>query len=104
MGNTILLDSLLRPNTRFLKKKNTLYDIDRRFMHFVSELMRQVSSRDQLNIFQKMKADLQEIVKMPGAKVLLQTFDLEAWLDSKISGQAFAAVVRDKWRRETEKA
>lgn len=104
MGNTVLLESLLRSTTRFLQKKNRLYDLERRFMHFVSELMRQVSSRDQRNIFQKMKADLQEIVKMPGAKVLLQTFDLEAWLDSKISGQAFAAVVRDKWRRETEKA
>ncbi len=100
MGNTVLLESLLRSTTRFLQKKNRLYDLERRFMHFVSELMRQPSVREQLGIFQKMKTDLQEVAAMPGAKVLLQTFDLEAWLDSRISGRTFAAVVREKWRRE----
>lgn len=103
MGNTVLLESLLRSATRFLQKKNRLYDLERRFIHFVSELMRQPSARGQLGVFQKMKTDLQEVAKMPGAKVLLQTFDLEAWLDSRIDGRTFAAVVRDKWRRETGK-
>ena len=100
IGNTVLLEPLLRSTTRFLQNKNRLYDLERRFMHFVSELMRQTSVREQLGIFQKMKTDLQEVAAMPGAKVLLQTFDLEAWLDSRISGRTFAAVVREKWRRE----
>lgn len=103
MGNTLLLESLLRSATRFMQKKNRLYDLEKRFMHFVSELMRQPAVRDQLGVYQKMKIDLQEVAKMPGAKVLLQTFDLEAWLEAKISGQTFAAVVRSKWLRETEK-
>lgn len=103
MGNSVLLESLLRSATRFLQKKNRLYDLERRFMHFISELMRQVSVREQPGVFQKMKTDLQELAQLPGAKALLQTFDLEAWLDSKISGRTFAATVREKWRMETEK-
>ena len=93
----------MRSATRFLQKKNRLYDLEQRFIHFMQELMRQPSEREQQGIFQKMKIDLQEIALLPGAKALLQTFDLEAWLDAKTSGRTFAAEVREKWRRETEK-
>lgn len=103
MGNMVLLESLMRSATRFLQKKNRLYDLEQRFIHFMQELMRQPSEREQQGIFQKMKIDLQEIALLPGAKALLQTFDLEAWLDAKTSGRTFAAEVREKWRRETEK-
>ena len=104
MGNTVLLDSLLRSATRFLQKKNRLYDLERRFIHFMSELIRQPGTREQQQVFRKMKLELQELVHLPGAKTVLQTFDLEAWLDAKINGQTFAATVAQKWRKETAKA
>ena len=104
MGNTVLLDSLLRSATRFLQKKNRLYDLERRFIHFMSELIRQPGAREQQQVFRKMKLELQEMVHLPGAKTVLQTFDLEAWLDAKINGQTFAATVAQKWRKETAKA
>jgi hypothetical protein len=104
MGNTVLLDSLLRSATRFLQKKNRLYDLERRFMHFMSELIKQPSSREQKTVFQKMKIDLQELALLSGAKTVLQTFDLAAWLDAKIKGQTFAATVAEKWRAENGKA
>lgn len=104
MGNTVLLDSLLRSATRFLQKKNRLYDLERRFIHFMSELIRQPGTREQQQVFRKMKLDLQELVHLPGAKTVLQTFDLEAWLDAKVNGQTFAATVAQKWRKETAKA
>ena len=104
MGNSVLLESLLRSATRFLQKKNRLYDLERRFIHFMQELMRQPSVREQQGVFQKIKIDLQEIAQVPGAKALLQTFDLEAWLDAKLGGRTFAAAVREKWQRETEKS
>lgn len=100
MGNTVLLDSLLRSATRFLQKKDRLYDLERRFMHFMSELVKQPSAREQQAVFQKMKSDLQELALLPGAKTVLQTFDLEAWLDAKMSGRTFAATVKEKWGKE----
>jgi hypothetical protein len=103
-GNSVLLESLLRSATRFLQKKNRLYDLERRFIHFIAELIRQPSGREQKNIFQKMKIDLEELSRLPAAKALLQTFDLASWLDARITGQTFAAAVREKWRRENGKA
>ena len=34
---------------------------------------------------------------LPDARVLLQTFDLAAWLDGKINGRSFAEAVQAKW-------
>lgn len=104
MGNNVLLESLLRSATRFLQKRNRLYDLERRFIHFMSELIRQPAPREQKAIFQKMKGDLEELALQPGVKSLLQTFDLEAWLESRISGRTFAATVAEKWGRQTGQA
>ena len=99
MGNTVLLESLLRSATRFLQKKNRLYDLERRFFQFMSELMRAASGREQQRAFQKMKDDLAQFSSLPNTRALLQTFDLEAWFTAKISGQTFAQAVQAKWNR-----
>jgi hypothetical protein len=100
MNNTVLLESLLRSATRFLQKKNRLYDLERRLIHFISELIQTADNRDKKLIFNKMKGELILHAKNPGVRSLLQTFDLDAWLTSKINGQRFADVVREKWNAE----
>lgn len=99
MGNTVLLDSLLRSATRFLQKKNRLYDLERRFFHLMPELMRARNSQEKQVAFQKMQEDLRLLAAWPETRTLLQTFDLEAWLEAKIQGQTFARVVRNKWTK-----
>lgn len=100
MGNMALLESLMRSAVRFMQKKNRLFELERRFIQFMSELIRVPSQRDQQIAFRKMKADLQQLALQPGSQVLLQTFDLDAWLEAKISGQTFATVVRGKWTKK----
>lgn len=97
MGNTVLLESLLRSATRFLKKKNRFLSLEQRFIHFVSELTRLPAGKAQLEAFEKMREDLHKEMNQPATKALLQTFDLDTWLESKISGKSFAAIVQQKW-------
>jgi hypothetical protein len=104
LNNTVLLESLLRATTRFLKKKNRAHDLEQRFVHFVAELIRQPVGREQVHLFTKMKAYLEQDAATPATQSLLQTFDLDSWLESKINGQTFAAVVQAKWQRESVQA
>jgi hypothetical protein len=97
MRNTVLLESLLRAATRFLKKKNPFLSLEQHFIHFVGELIRTPSGKQQLEVYEKMLLHLQGIMEKPAIKALLQTFDLEAWLESKVRNQSFAAMVREKW-------
>lgn len=97
MGNIVLLESLLRSATRFLKKKNRFLNLEQRFLHFVSELTRLPGGKLQTEAFERMRGFLRSGLDQPTTKTLLQTFDLDAWLESKIKGQTFAAIVRQKW-------
>jgi hypothetical protein len=99
MGNTILLESLMRSATRFLQKKNRLYDLERRFFQLMSELMRAPAEAERQHAFAKMRSDLADLSAWPGTRTLLQTFDLDAWLDAKIKGRTFAESVRTKWEQ-----
>jgi hypothetical protein len=102
LGNYMLLDSQLRTSTRFLKRKNRLHELERRFMHGIFEAIRVPDQKGQREVFEKVKNDLLPKAKEPETRALLQTFDLLAWLDSKSRGQSFAAVVREKYFRESE--
>ncbi|HOY07639.1 MAG TPA: hypothetical protein PLO67_19655 [Saprospiraceae bacterium] len=97
MGNLMLLESLTRSATRFMQKKNRYQELERRFIHFIHDLMKAPGQQELRAGFQKVKEDLP---KMSGYQELLQTFDLEAWLDSKIKGQTFAATVQEKWEKQ----
>ena len=99
MGNTVLLESLLRSAMRFLQKKNRFFQLEKRFMHLVVDLMRVTTTRERDAAFQKMQEDLEKEGKLPGVRTLLQTFDLGAWLESKLKHQTFAAAVREKFVR-----
>jgi hypothetical protein len=82
-----------------MQRKNRLFELERRFIHLMAELLRLPSEREKQRACEKMRADLHDAALAPGARVLLQTFDLEAWLDSKIHGTTFAEAVRAKWER-----
>ena len=99
LGNFLLLDSQLRTAARFLKRKNRLHELERRFMHGIFEAIKLPDARGQREVFAKVKNDLQPKAEEPETRALLQTFDLLAWLDGKARGQAFAAVVREKYLR-----
>jgi tetratricopeptide (TPR) repeat protein len=100
MGNVVLLESLLRSALRFLQKKNRLFDLERRFIHLMSELVRLPSAREWVSAFVRMRSALQSQAAQPGVAALLQMFDLDSWLESKISGQSFAEVVKKKWKQD----
>ncbi|MFN0037116.1 MAG: hypothetical protein ACKVUS_18830 [Saprospiraceae bacterium] len=100
LGNFLLLDSQLRTAAHFLKRRNRLHELERRFMHSIADAIKLPDVRGQREVFEKVKNDLLPKAQEPETRALLQTFDLLTWLDAKARGQAFAAVVREKYLRE----
>ena len=102
LGNFLLLDSQLRTAARFLKRKNRLHELERRFMQGIFDAIKLPDAKSQREVFAKVKNDLQPKALEPETRALLQTFDLLAWLEGKARGQAFATIVREKYQRESE--
>lgn len=100
MGNTVLLESLMRSATRFLRKKNRLLEVERRLIQGLSEILRTPDASGQKAIFGQIRDDVQRLAALPGVRAMLQTFDLDAWLESRLSSRTFAQAVRTKWLRE----
>ncbi len=95
MGNTILLESLLRSTYRFLHKAEQLTVVERNIITFI---------RNSTNIFTKKEQQeyylaLQEKFQDVGEKRRLGFFDFEAWLESKITNKNFSDVIKEKHQR-----
>ncbi|MCS6929536.1 MAG: hypothetical protein NZM43_08585 [Saprospiraceae bacterium] len=100
MGNTLLLESLLRSTAQLLRRKKRLYALEKSFLHSMSELLSAPDPAAQRIIFQKLQHSIRCLLSHSETQALLQTFDLEAWIEAKLENRSFASVVRDKWRRQ----
>lgn len=96
MGNYMLLESLVRSTTRFLQTHNQYYVIEQRFIQGIGEALKGQSVKDHQGAFQQVRNDLLQPAMMAMAKPLLQTFDLDAWLESKITNQPFIVCAKKK--------
>jgi hypothetical protein len=94
LGNTVLLESLLRSAMRFMRKKNRLYGLERRFIHLMRGLERAKTEAAKIKLFETMSEDWQ---KMPGSAALNQALNLHAWFVAKATKQEYAGIVRQKW-------
>jgi hypothetical protein len=96
LGNTMLLDSLLRSTYRYLNKANRLSEFERKMMSFIREAGKPHSKREMQKILETLKQDFEELSGQPSYGVF-DLFDIIAWLESKISGKPFATVVRERF-------
>ncbi|MFZ4634363.1 MAG: hypothetical protein ACOYNO_09190 [Saprospiraceae bacterium] len=96
LDNKLLLESLLRSATRFLRKKNRFAAFEKRFLKLMNGLMQADSSESGRLLLEHMFAEMSKWRKDSAVQTLLQTFDLEAWMEGRLSNRPFAEVVRAK--------
>lgn len=96
MGNMELLESLLRSSTRYLKSKNRLFEMEKSFIRFLGKLTKASSKKEQTEAFLAEKQQYLAEAESPVGRILLQYFDFESWIESKISESSFAQTVRKK--------
>ena len=99
LGNTMLLDSLLRSTYRFLNKENRLSELERKFMNFIKEASKPQSKRETQEALKTLKQDFESLSKLPSYKIF-DLFDINSWLESKISRKSFAEVVQEKFTNQ----
>ena len=99
LGNTVLLESLLRSTYRFLKKRDRLQNVERKIIHFIKEAMEAQSKKDLKNVLENLKTSFEELSQDSFAQSLLtRPFNVMAWLESKIENKPFEQIVQEKFR------
>ncbi|MEM9917576.1 MAG: hypothetical protein AAF990_05735 [Bacteroidota bacterium] len=97
MGNTLLLEYLLRSTYRYLRTRNRIHGFERRVLAFIRE-SNKFRSRQELKAgFIRLKEDFEELSRIPSERVVFQYFDFIAWLESKINNQSFGKAVQERY-------
>ncbi len=102
LGNTILLESLIKSTYRFMKKGNKLQEVERAFLSFINSVIKAHGKRAQLECFQKLKNQLELISDNNEARI--SSFDLMAWVDSKLLNMDFAEIVKNNLNKQRQSA
>ncbi|MBI5914251.1 MAG: hypothetical protein HY842_02670 [Bacteroidetes bacterium] len=100
LGNTMLLDSLLRSTYRYLNKANRLSDFERKMMNFIREAGKPHLKKEMQQILETLKQDFEDLSRQPSYGVF-DLFDIISWLESKISGKVYAEVVKERFRQKS---
>ena len=75
-----------------------MYDFEKRVLSFIKDSNKIRSSRELRKAFIKLKADFEELSKIPSEKVMFQYFDFIAWLESKTNNESFSSVVKRRYK------
>lgn len=94
MGNSILLNSLIRSTQRFLSKENKLFELERHIVGHIRDANKVIGQVEEKQVFLNLKQALKPLTKIPSERAMLKLFDIEAWLDSKIQSKPFAEIVQ----------
>ena len=103
MGNVLLLDYILRSTYRFLRSRNRIFEFERRVLNFIRESNKIKTGKELRSAFIQLKTDFEELANIPSERVMFQYFDFIAWLESKITGEAFDRVVKQRFRDRLQK-
>lgn len=101
LGNTLLLDSLIRSTYRFLNRENRLSPVERSLLRFMKFAVKNPPRKDLRQALENLRQELESLRHHP-AFAAFQMFDVLAWLDGKIQGRPFAEIVREKHRRRLQ--
>ena len=100
MGNTFLLDYLFRSTYRFLKKRDRVFEFERRVMQFFRDSNKTSSKKELIALMKDLREDFITLSQTPSENVMFLYFDFLSWLESKISGKTFAETVAENYQQK----
>ena len=97
LGNVDLIEHILRSTQRFFIKSGRMLKYEELVLKFIrNTLIANNSKKDSIESFKRFRSQLEVLADNPNEAMMLEYFDLDAWLQSKIENRSFAEVVRDK--------
>lgn len=98
LGNYLLIESLTRSTSRFLKKRDKFHDMERKLLAFVKAAAdRKYMDSDVRPAAKAFLRKFEAIKDEPLSQLITTRFNIGAWLESKVSGRPFAAVAKEQY-------
>lgn len=93
LENYDFLDYVIKSTNRYLSKQERDFEVENVCIKHIRKLSKVLHSSDKMIILEKFKEDIEEILKDENEQVVLEYFNINAWLDSKIEKISFEQAV-----------
>jgi hypothetical protein len=94
LKNHDFLEYDLKSAARYLNKYNKDYEVEKLFIAHIKQLSKEEDITDQKKIFLAFNDKLSELLKIERENVILEYFDIVAWVQSKLSNKSFQETIR----------
>lgn len=97
-GNEELIEYLVKSSARYLYKKKRLLEFESLIINFMQKQLPKIKDKNALKTaFIKLHQDYEALFeKDESSRQLLQYFDFQKWIESKINGKSFATTILSK--------
>ncbi|MEO9531100.1 MAG: hypothetical protein ABJG68_06300 [Crocinitomicaceae bacterium] len=96
LNNHDFLEYDMKSTARYLNKHDKDYEVEKLFMKEMRSLARLNSESEQKAIFENFHKKLDKLLKIDRENVILEYFDLRAWITSKLTGVTFENAIKDR--------
>lgn len=100
LENYDFLEYVIKSTNRYLSKHERDYKVEDVFVKYIRKLSKASSTAVQLEIFQKMEEEMTVLMQDHQERIVLEFFNLPAWINSKIDRITFPESVKKELKRE----
>jgi hypothetical protein len=100
MGNTLLLESLIRSTYRYWKKQTLVFDYEKTMLQFFRQIMKAPDRSQQQALLRELEEKINQLFLDPKEKPMLELFNIRAWVTCKILNRSFSEVVKQNYQLE----
>jgi hypothetical protein len=96
LNNHDFMEYDLKSTARFLNKQLKDYEVEKLFISHIKLLAKGEGETAQHKIFSDFNMKLKELLKIDRENVILEYFDILAWVESKIASVSFAEAIKNR--------
>lgn len=97
LGNFDIVEYLLRSTKRFFIKNDRTYPFEVNLMEFFTQFLKKRKDKAaQKELYLALKEKMDEALKNPLQKKILEYFDITSWIASKLTERPFMTVIQEK--------
>ncbi len=85
LGNLDFMDYVIKSTNRYLNKQEKDYRIENIFIKNIRKLSKIVNNYERIQIFESMKEEIDELLKDHSERVIMEYFNVSAWIESNLS-------------------
>lgn len=94
LGNYDFVEYEVKSTSRFLGKKEKDYFIEKVFIKYIKKLSKEEASFGKKEIFENFYDEIESLLKLPNEQVILEYFNIKAWVYSKIKRIPFTEAIQ----------